>query len=303
MIASCQVGSAPQEVKEGMGVATSRPVVRRRRLAMMLSMYRERAGMTLDDAAERIGCHRSKINRIENARLGISLGELRDLLTFYGVRDESEVEEMLALARRHREPGFVRRVGLTRPSYPDLVEYEETAEYIRSYQGFLVAGLLQTPDYARAILRATPSALDDQAVEAMVTARMERQEVLNRTEQPPRLCVIQQEASLRQRVGSAGVMGAQLDHLARMSERPGIDVQVIPDQAEAHAGLFGAFVLFAFANPAFSDVVCVEHRTGMLYMETPEETGEYTLIFDSLRSVALSPAASRDAILAAGREL
>jgi transcriptional regulator with XRE-family HTH domain len=284
-------------------MANSRPSVRRRRLAAMLSMYREQAGMSLDDAAERIGCHRSKINRIENARLGMSLGELRDLLAFYGVQDEAEVEEMLSLARRHREPGLVRRVGLTRPSYPDLVEYEETTDYIRSYQGFLISGLLQTPDYARAVLRATPSALDDEALEAMVKARMERQEVLNRAERPPRLCVIQQEASLRQRVGSAKVMGAQLENLARMSERPGIDIQVIPDQAEAHAGLFGAFVLFAFPNPAYSDVVCVEHRTGMLYLETPEETGEYTLIFDSLRSVALSPAASRDAILRARHEL
>jgi transcriptional regulator with XRE-family HTH domain len=285
-----------------MGMGTPRASVRRRRLAAMLSMYREQAGMNLDDAAERIGCHRSKINRIENARLGISLGELRDLLTFYGVRDEAEVEEMVTLARRGREPGWVRRVGLARPSYLDLVEYEATANYIRSYEGFLIAGLLQTSDYARAVLRAAPSTLDEEAVEAMVNARMERQEVLNRTERRPRLCVIQQEASLRQRVGSAEVMGTQLEHLARMSERPGIDVQVIPDRAEAHAGLFGAFLLFTFPNPAFSDVVCVEHRTGMLYMETPEETRDYTLIFDSLRSVALSPEASRNAILQARHE-
>ncbi|MFJ2111389.1 MULTISPECIES: Scr1 family TA system antitoxin-like transcriptional regulator [unclassified Streptomyces] len=84
---------------------------------------------------------------------------------------------------------------------------------------------------------------------------------------------------------------------------PGVEVQVIPHRAEAHAGLAGSFVLFGFPNPSFSDVVCVEHRTGTLYMETPEETGEYTLIFDSLRSIALSPGDSLDLIAQVRQEL
>lgn len=84
-------------------------------------------------------------------------------------------------------------------------------------------------------------------------------------------------------------MRKQLEHLKTMTEHPGIEVQVIPDSAGAHAGPAGSFVLFGFPDPSFSEVVCVEHRTGTLYMETPEETGEYTLIFDSLRSIALSP--------------
>lgn len=253
-------------------------------------------------AAERIGCHRTKINRIENARLGVSLGELRDLLTFYGVEDAAQVEEAVALAQRSREPGWVQRAGLARPSYADFIDYERTADYIRSFQNSLIAGLLQTPDYAKAVLSTSPSTLEQDEVEALVTARIKRQEVLQRPE-PPRMCVIEGESALRLQVGGAQVMRKQLEHLMAMAERPSVEVQIIPDSAGAHAGLAGSFVLFGFPNPSFSEVVCVEHRTGTLYMETPEETGEYTLIFDSLRSIALSPRDSLDVIAKVRQEL
>ena len=283
-------------------MAGSRPTVRRRRLASLLVEYREAAGKTPEEAAQRIGCHRTKINRVENARLGISLGELRDLLTFYGVEDADRLDDMVALAQRSREPGWVQRAGLARPSYTDFIDYEQTASYVRSYQSNLIAGLLQTADYARAVISASPSTLDASAVDALVTARMKRQEVLQSTE-PPRLCVIEGEAALRLRVGGSQVMRQQLEHLAEMSENPSIDLQVIPDRAGAHAGLAGSFVLFSFPNSLFPEVVCVEHRTGTLYMETPEETEEYTLIFDSLRSIALSPGDSLDLIAKVRQEM
>ncbi|SER03778.1 Helix-turn-helix domain-containing protein [Streptomyces sp. yr375] len=283
-------------------MAGARPTVRRRRLAALLVEFREQAGKSLDDAAERIGCHRTKINRIENARLGISLGELRDLLTFYGVEDPTRVEEMVSLAQRSREPGWVQRAGLARPTYTDFIDYEGTADYIRSYQNNLIAGLLQTPDYAREVISARPSTLKLEEVDALVEARMKRQEVLQRST-PPRLCVIEAEAALRLQVGGREVMRKQLDHLEAMAGHPSVEVQVIPDRAGAHAGLAGSFVLFAFPNSMFSDVVCVEHRIGTFYMETLEETSEYTLIFDSLRSIALSPGDSLSMIARVRQEL
>ncbi|MDX3385338.1 helix-turn-helix transcriptional regulator [Streptomyces niveiscabiei] len=283
-------------------MAGSRPTVRRRRLAARLVEFREAAGMNIDDAAERIGCHRTKINRIENARLGISLGELRDLLTFYGVTDPTQVDEMVALAQRSREPGWVQRAGLARPTYTEFIDYEKTADYIRSCQNNLVAGLLQTPDYARAILSAAPSTLSPEDVDALVEARMKRQEILRRPT-PPRLCVIQSEAALRLEVGGREAMRKQLEHLETMAGHPSVEVQVIPDRAGAHAGLAGSFVLFSFSNLTFPDVVCVEHRTGTLYMETPEETADYTLIFDSLRSIALSPRDSLETMARVRQEM
>ncbi|WP_336050512.1 helix-turn-helix domain-containing protein [Streptomyces sp. CA2R101] len=283
-------------------MAGARPTVRRRRVAAKLVEFRERAGKSPQEAAERIGCHRTKINKIENARLGISLGELRDLLRFYEVDEPAVVDDMVSLAQRSREPGWVQRAGLARPSFTDFIDYEKSADYIRSYQSNLIAGLLQTPEYARAVLSAPPSTLGHEEVEALVESRIKRQEVWECAD-PPRMCVIETEAALRLQVGGRQAMRKQLEHLESMAEHPSVEVQVIPDRAGAHAGLSGSFVLFGFPNPTYSDVVCIEHRTGTLYMETQEETAEYTLIFDSLRSIALSPGDSLDLIAQVRQDL
>lgn len=283
-------------------MAEPRPTVHRRRLAAMLVQLREGAGKSPEEAAERLGCHRSKISRIENARLGVSLGELRDLLTFYGIEDQELVEDLVNLGRRGSERGWTRSLRSTLPSYADHIDYEQTADYIRSFQPLLIAGLFQTSDYARALYRANPEMLSSARVDELVSLRMERQKVLE-GDNAPRICVIEGEAALRCQVGGSSVMGPQLDYLMKVAEQPNIDVQVLPLSAGAHVGLVGAFVLFGFPTPAFSEVVCIEHVTGTLHMETPEETGRYTLAFDSLRSAAMSPADSLARIDRVRREL
>ncbi|GAA3099515.1 helix-turn-helix transcriptional regulator [Streptomyces rectiviolaceus] len=279
-----------------------RPTVRRRRLASLLVELREAADKSMEEAADRIGCHKTKISRIENARLGISLGELRDLLTFYGIDDASYVEELANLARRGGERGWTRHLGATLPSYADHIDYEQTSNYIRSFQPLLVSGLLQTPDYARTLYRANPETFSRKQVDKYVDTRMQRQEVLE-TDDAPRLVVIEGEAALRNEVGGPKVMAPQLDRLLESAEHPNIEIQVLPFNGGAHVGLIGAFVMFGFPTPAFSDVVCVEHITGTLHMETPDEIRSYTLAFDSLRSLALSPAASLDLIRQVRSEL
>ncbi|MEU8702192.1 DUF5753 domain-containing protein [Streptomyces sp. NPDC048680] len=149
--------------------------------------------------------------------------------------------------------------------------------------------------YARALYRANPEMLTSERVDELVGMRMQRQEVLAH-ERAPRICVIEGEAALRGEVGGASVMRPQLDQLLALGDRPNIEIQVMPFSAGAHAGLVGAFVVFGFPTPTFSDVVCIEHVTGTLHLETPDETDRYTLAFDSLRSAALSPVDSRDLI-------
>ncbi|MFI0942487.1 helix-turn-helix domain-containing protein [Streptomyces sp. NPDC021020] len=283
-------------------MAESRPTVRRRRLATVLLRLREEAGKTPEEAADRIGCHRSKISRIENAHLGVSLGELRDLLTFYGVDDPEYVEGLVDIARRSRERGWVQQVWDELPSYADHIDYEQTSNYIRSFQPLLISGLFQTADYARALYRANPAMLSDERIEQLVAIRMQRQEMLD-SEAAPRICLIEGEAALRGNVGAGKTMAGQLDQLLALAERPNITLQMLPFSAGAHAGLTGGFVLFSFPNPAFSEVVTVEHRTGTVYLETPEETDTYNLTFDSLRSAALSPTDSRALILRVKEEL
>ncbi|MFF2812375.1 helix-turn-helix transcriptional regulator [Streptomyces sp. NPDC058000] len=276
-------------------MAGTRPTVRRRRLAAKLVEFREQAGKSPQEAAERIGCHRTKINKIENARLGISLGELRDLLRFYEVDDAAQVDDMVELARRKREPDWVQRAALIRPSIADLIHYEQTAACIRSFHNTLITGLLQTPDYAHAVLSTRPTTLGDDGIEALLEARMKRQEVLQRAE-PPRLIVIENESALRVEVGGSQVMRKQLEHLEGMADHPAVELRVIPDRAGAHAGLNSAFVLFSFRNPTYAEVTSVEHRTGMLYMEDQAETSQYAAIFVELQAIALSPADTLDLI-------
>ncbi len=239
---------------------------------------------------------------MENARLPISTGELRDLLGFYGVDDSGYVEDLVALTKRSAEHGWTQQLGVALPSYVDYIEYEESASYIRSFQPMLIAGLLQSADYARALFRASPMRMPPHRVDELVAVRMQRQAVLSNDE-PPRLCVIEGEAALRGHVGGSKVMRSQLDHLQELAEHPSIELQVLPFSAGAHAGVMGSFVIFGFPTQAFSDVVCVEHRTGTLYMETPEETDTYALTFDSLRSSALSPTESLDMITRVKQDL
>lgn len=283
-------------------MAKPQPTVRRRRLASILTRLREEAGKSPEEAADQIGCSRSKMSRVENAYLGISVGEVRALLTFYGVEDPEYVETLVALARRSREPGWVQNIRADLPSYVDHIDYERTADYVRSFEPMLIGGLFQTGDYARALYRSNPAILSDEKVNQLVDVRMQRQLVLDSAE-APRFWLIEGEAALRGNVGGRAAMAPQLDHLLALAERPNIDLQVLPLSAGAHMGLTGGFVIFGFPNPMFSDVVTVEHRTGALYMETPEETATYTLTFDSLRSTALNPAESLDLVRRIKQEL
>ncbi|WP_308312713.1 helix-turn-helix transcriptional regulator [Streptomyces sp. ISL-11] len=268
----------------------------------MLARLREEAGKSPEDAAERIGCHRSKISRVENARLGMSLGEVRDLLRFYGVDDPDYVEEVVNLARRSNERGWTQQVGLQIPSYVDYIDYEETADHIRSFEPMVVSGLLQTGDYAHALLKAEPAALSSERIAELVEVRMRRQEILVR-DAPPRVCVVQGEAALRAQVGDRAVMADQLNHLEEIAQRPNMELQILPFSAGAHVGVLATFVLLSFPTPTFSDIVCLEHLTGTVYMESPEEASAYALTFDSLRSTALSPVESLELINQIKREL
>ncbi len=283
-------------------MGTVQSSVRRRWLAAALVTLRQKAGKAPEEAAQRIGCHRSKISRIENARLGMSLGELRDLLTFYEVDDPDYVDDLLGLAARQRVPDWLRRAVRIRPAYADLVAYGEMAESIRSFEGMMIPGLLQTPDYARALIGAGPRPPAKEAVDVLVTARLERQKILDK-ENPPQLSFVVGEAALRIAVGGAESMGRQLDHLMAMAERPNIDLRVIPDNTGAHTGMFGPFVLFGFRTRVFSgSVVCLEYRAGTIYLEGEDEVETHVEEFEAIQSIALSPESSLESIARAQRE-
>jgi transcriptional regulator with XRE-family HTH domain len=175
------------------------------------------------------------------------------------------------------------------PWFRDLVAVERKATEIREYDAYVIPGLLQTEDYARCCVSATRPALTPQEIERAVALRMTRQEILDRDD-PPRLWVIVEQSVMRRLVGSPETMGEQLAHMHRMSERPNIVLQIIPESEGPTAAGGRSFTLLTFRNEP--SVVYLEDVTNARYIRKADEVSWYALTFDHLRSNALTDAKS-----------
>ena len=271
------------------------PTVRLRRLAAELRSLRASSGLTRDEVVERTGINVATMYRIEHARVRPQTRTLRTLLDLYGVEKEQQAE-LVGWLRDARERGWLHAYQSELPEqYMNFIGFEGEAESAWNYESLFVPGLLQTEDYARAVITAgSPFASRDE-VERRVEVRMERQEVL-RNENPLELWGIVDEAALRRQVGGPAVMRAQFRHLLDASELPNITFQVIPFDVGAHAGMPGSFVFLQFADDAIPDVIYVDSMAGELFLEEESDIRRYRLVFEHLRAVAASPDASRSLI-------
>jgi transcriptional regulator with XRE-family HTH domain len=282
-------------------VADHIPTVRQRRLAQALRELRHDAGLTQDAVAARMGWHTSKLFRMENARSPrVDWLDVKELMEMYGVGSPHR-EALIQLARDARMRGWW-------TPYRDVftgsyVALEDESSAMRLYCPELVPGLLQTEDYARAVIRAVRPGYDEESVERRVTARLTRQKVLLDRASPPELELVLNEAVLRRLVGHEHVMAAQLGALAGAAQGPQMTLQVLPFDAGAHAGLEGGFVLIAFPEETDPDVVYVEGIMGDLYLESVEEVKRYQSAFERIQAVALAPEESAAFLSALAREL
>ena len=205
------------------------PSMRRRRLAAELRRLRNGNDFSIDDVAGTLKWPTSKISRIENRQVGISTRDLRKMLDLYQVKDQSYRDGLLEIARRATERGWWQSYtgGVVSSSYANLIGLEAEAATIRTYEPELVPGLLQTADYARAVIRAGRPADTSQEIDRRVEVRLERQEILVRSEPaPPKMSVVLNEGVLLRRVGSAEIMRAQIEHLMRKRDRGNVVVQI-----------------------------------------------------------------------------
>ena len=258
------------------------PTVRRRRLGAELRRYREAAGLTIDQVAERLECSASKISRLETGQTGSSPRDVRDILAIYQV-GETELESLLEVARETRQRGWWQPFGSVLTSA--FVGFEADAEQIRSYEAQCVPGLLQTEDYARAVLMAAQESSDQ--IDNRVRIRMVRRELLTHDDPVDFWCVLDEAALLRP-VGGRKIMQRQLEHLARMAELPNVRLQILPLEIGAHAGMEGSFVLLSFPHESDPDTVYVTMATGGVFQEKPDELHRYSTIFGLLTDAALS---------------
>ncbi|WP_406129332.1 helix-turn-helix domain-containing protein [Streptomyces sp. NBC_00989] len=282
------------------------PAVRRRKLGAELRALRAEAGLTSGEAARLVGWHQSKVSRIETGASGVKPPDVRLLLDAYQVGDPQHRDMLLVLAGsdggggRHHWWHAYR--GVLPPAYRDFISLESQAGAIRTLETSVVPGLLQTPEYARAVTRAAMGGLDNdgpERLDALVQVRLARQDVL-RADPPLALSVVLDEAVLRREVGGPGVMARQLDRLVEAARLPQVRLQVLPFAAGAHIGITGPFVIFSFPSTSDLDVVVLDHLTSSLYLERKEDLEAYSEAFNTLQFHALSPEDSSDYIAGIG---
>ncbi|MFE9097571.1 helix-turn-helix domain-containing protein [Streptomyces sp. NPDC007264] len=277
------------------------PAVRRRKLGAELRALRARSGLTSGAAAALVGWHQSKVSRIETGASGVKPADVRLLLDAYAVEDPGLRELLLVLAGSEdgggRQNWWHAYRGVLPPTYRDFISLESQASTMRTLETSVVPGLLQTPEYARAVTRAAVGTLEEAELDTLVEVRLARQEVL-RSEPPLRLSAVLDEAVLRREVGGPDVMARQLRRLLDAAALPHVRLQVLPFAAGAHIGITGPFVIFSFPSRSDLDVVVLDHLTSSLYLEGEEDLQAYSEAFNSLRIHALSPEESLECIAA-----
>jgi transcriptional regulator with XRE-family HTH domain len=263
------------------------PTVRRRRLALELRRLREAARLTCEEVAEHLECSASKISRVETGRVSVSPRDVRDMLELYGVPAEQR-ESLVQLARDSRQKGWWHAYSDTmQPQMATYIGLESAASEIRIYEVSLIPGLLQTEDYARAVIRAGMVNSPAEDIERRVALLMARQPAVVRDD-PPKIWAVLDEAALRRRVGGAGVMRLQLEHLLAQAALPNVAVQVIPFGGGAHPAMGRPFIILVFPERVDTDVVYLEDLTSALYLEDVAEVDRYNVFFNHLRATALS---------------
>ncbi|MEU4686416.1 helix-turn-helix domain-containing protein [Streptomyces xinghaiensis] len=276
-----------------------------RQLGEELRRLREAAAMTTSQAADALDCTKGKISRIENGRVTVRLPDLTAMLQAYQVSDPGLRERLSTLARkanrRRREGWWNEYAPVLADTYRDYIALEAMAGAIRTFQAQLVPGLLQTPDYIRAVTVASRQWQTADEIEKFVQVRLARQERLT-GDSPLQFWAVLSEAVLAQQVGGPETMKAQLRHLLAVSAHPNVTVQILPFSRGAHASMFGPYVVLGFPEDGALDVVLADNPTGSMWFERETEVARYRELFDAARTTALSPVESRAVIQRRARE-
>jgi uncharacterized protein DUF5753/helix-turn-helix protein len=275
------------------------PTALRILLGAHLRRMREASGISREDAGWEIRSSESKISRMELGRVGFKERDVSDLLDLYGLDDREERERLLALAKDANNPGWWHRYGDVLPSwFQSYLGLEAAAERIRCYETQFVPGLLQTVEYARAVVTIGQNTLKQEEIDRRVELRMDRQRILTRI-RPVRLWAVLDEAVLRRPVGGPDVMRDQLETLIEFSERNNVTLQIIPFKTGGHAATGGAFSLLRFPEQDMADVVYIEHMTSALYLDKRDDLDSYTTAMDSLCVEAEPPNRTADILATA----
>jgi transcriptional regulator with XRE-family HTH domain len=271
---------------------TTSPVVQRRRLRTELRRARLDIGLTQEQVAAAMDWSLSKLIRIENGSVGISQNDLKAILAHYKITDDERVAELVALSRGARERSWWSDYRDAPPRLIQLIEYESAAFIIRNFQPLLIPGLLQTEEYAAAMIRNLDAQATDQEVNSGVEIRMRRQQLLQQPELPLAFFILD-EAAVRRLVGGEGAMRRQIQRLLDEAEKPTVTIEVIPFSAGAHPGMQGPFMLFEFPDAEDDDALYLEGpNDSRMNRDDSEEILRLRERFEILRRLSLGPQGS-----------
>lgn len=273
----------------------SAPTVLRMVLGKRLRQLREQAGVSFEEAARAIEVTPLTVRRIEKAEVGLRIPYVRELLHTYGVPTK-EIDDFLALAREANQPGWWYKYRDVLPEwFSAYVSLESEASVIRLYEPHYVPGLLQTNDYATALMRVGFPNESKEDIARRVALRTRRQDLLAKPDAPA-VWAILDETVLRRPVGGAEVMRAQIDRLHEVLDMPKVRIQVMRFGVGAHPGAFGPFHHFRFGFSELPDVIYTESLAGAVYVDRPADVVTYLEVLDRM-SVQAEPVARTRAIL------
>ncbi|MFJ4410158.1 helix-turn-helix domain-containing protein [Streptomyces sp. NPDC088910] len=264
------------------------PTVLRMILGRQLEELRSRAGVSFEQAGEVIGVSHSTIRRMEQAKVArLRLSDVEKLLRTYGITETAEIETFLELAREANKHGWWHTYRDVMPDwFGAYLSLEQAAVHIRAYEAQFIPGLLQTEEYAHALLTAGDPQASAEDIDRRVALRLTRQQILTRA-QPPLLWAVMDETVLHWPVGGPKVMRAQIDHLLEIGELPHVRLQMMPFTNGPHpATRAGAFQLFRFEAAELPDVVYLGGLIGSTYLDKQDEVAAYREAMDRLAAQA-----------------
>jgi transcriptional regulator with XRE-family HTH domain len=267
----------------------SAPTVGQIVLGKRLQDLREKSGLSPEQAARALRVNQTTVRRMEKAEVGLKLLYVEKLLQTYGV-ERAEIEDFLSLAEEANQPGWWHNFRDVVPDWFSVyVSLEGAAKRIRAYEPHWIPGLLQTEEYVRALLAIGFPDADREELDRRVALRMERQALLTRTEDPPHLWAVMDEAVLRRHVGGPEVMRGQIERLLEAAEQPNVTLQVVPFATGPYLGCSGHFQIFRFQIPELPDIVYAEGLTSAVYMDQRAEVAAHLQALDRVCEQAATP--------------
>jgi len=276
----------------------------RRRLRTEIRAARLKKELTQEQVAEAMEWSLSKMNRIEKAKSSISVNDLKVLLPFYGITKKEKVDELVAMAKAARQSPWWRRYSeVAPPALLELIDYESAASSVSQFETMFVPGILQTEEYASAVLQVFYDEKSaPEKVAALVDLRTRRRDLLA-GENAPKFSFILDESVLHRLAGNPGITSRQLLHLVNAAELPNVTIQVVPFTAGLHPGMKGPFELIQFEDTPDENLVFLEGPRGDFLSDEPRETENYLEAFKRIADTALGPSDSVGRIREAASKL